>query len=98
LSIIETGRFRDSAPSDTVLTQYKMVKSEILPGPGKTLRWGVPDGTRGPDGQLVHDDHVMADALMAKLDQLEWRVGGKTLIIQGKDPLEEMSTFRKSDS
>jgi hypothetical protein len=98
LSIIETGRFRDAAPSDTVQTQYKMVKSEILPGPGKTLRWGVPDGTRGPDGQLVHDDHVMADALMAKLDQLEWRVTGKTFMIQGKDPLEEMSTFRKSDS
>jgi hypothetical protein len=94
LSIIETGRFRDAAASDTVLTQYKMVKSEILPGPGKTLRWGVPDGTRGPDGQLVHDDHVMADALMAKLDELEWRVGGKTLIIQAKDPLEEMSRFR----
>jgi hypothetical protein len=94
LSIIETGRFRDAAASDTVLTQYRMVKSEILPGPGKTLRWGVPDGTRGPDGQLVHDDHVMADALMAKLDQLEWRVGGKTIIIQGKDPLEEMSRFR----
>jgi hypothetical protein len=94
LSIIETGRFRDSAASDVVLTQYKMVKSEILPGPGKTLRWGVPDGTRGPDGQLVHDDHVMADALMAKLDELEWRVGGKTLIIQAKDPLEEMSRFR----
>jgi hypothetical protein len=98
LSIIETGRFRDAAPSNTVLTQYKMVKSEILPGSGKTLRWGVPDGTRGPDGQLVHDDHVMADALMAKLDQLEWSVGGKTIIIQGKDPLKEMSTFRKSDS
>jgi hypothetical protein len=94
LSIIETGRFRDAAPSNIVLTQYKMVKSEILPGPGKTLRWGVPDGTRGPDGQLVHDDHVMADALMAKLDELEWRVGGKTLIIQAKDPLEEMSRFR----
>ncbi len=94
LSIIETGRFRDSAPSDTVLIQYKMCRSEILPGPSKTLRWGVPDGTRGPDGELVHDDHVIADALVAKLDELEWQVHSETVIIRARDPLEEMSRFR----
>jgi hypothetical protein len=94
LSIIETGRFRDEAPSDVVRIQYKMCRSEILPGPAKTLRWGVPDGTRGPDGALVHDDHVMADSLVAKLDELEWHVRGPTLVIQAKDPLEEMSRIR----
>ena len=87
LSIIETGRFRDSAPSDTVLIQYKMCRSEILPGPSKTLRWGVPDGARGPDGELVHDDHVIADALVAKLEELEWQVHSETVIIRAKDPL-----------
>jgi terminase large subunit-like protein len=94
LSIIETGRFRDCAPSDTVRMQYAMCQSEILPGPAKTLRWGVPDGTRGPDGQLVHDDHVVADSLVAKLDELEWSFHSPTLIVWAKDPLEEMSRFR----
>jgi hypothetical protein len=54
----------------------------------------VPDGTRGRDGQLVHDDYVMADALVAKLEELEWAFGSPTLIIRPKDPLEEMSRFR----
>jgi hypothetical protein len=94
LSVIETGRFRDQAQTDEVLVQYKMIKSEMLPGPGKVLRWGVPDGTRGPDGQLVHDDFVMADALVAKLDELEWTFGSPTLIVRPKDPLEEMSRIR----
>ena len=34
------------------------------------------------------------DALVAKLDELEWRVHSPTVIIQAKDPLEEMSRFR----
>ena len=94
LSIIETGRFRDSDPSEAVRTQYALCQSEILPGPGKILRWGVPDGTRGPDGLLVHDDFILADALVAKLEELEWHLGSKTVVIEGKDPLEEMSHFK----
>ena len=94
LNVIETGRFRDHVQTDEVLVQYKMIKSEILPGPGKVLRWGVPDGTRGPDGQLVHDDFVMADALVAKLEELDWRPWTPALIIRREDPLEEMSHFR----
>ena len=50
--------------------------------------------TRGPDGELVHDDHIMADALVAKLDELDWQVRSPTLIIQAKDPLDEMSRIR----
>jgi hypothetical protein len=42
---------------------------------------------------LVHDDFIMADALVAKLEELEWRVSGKTVIIEAKDPLEDMSRF-----
>ncbi len=94
LSIIETGRFRDNAPSDAVRIQYAKCRSEILPGPAKTLRWGVPDGTRGPDGELVHDDHIMADALVAKLDELEWQSHSETLIVRAPDPLDEMSRIR----
>jgi hypothetical protein len=72
LAIIETGRLRDCCPTDEVRTQYQKCQSEILPGPAKTMRWGVKDGTRGPDGQLVHDDFILADSLTAKLDELEW--------------------------
>jgi hypothetical protein len=74
LSIIETGRFTDPAPSDEVRIQYSKCICEILPGPGKTLRWGVPDGTRGPDGGLVHDDYILADSLTSILDRLEWHI------------------------
>ncbi len=71
-----------------------MCQSEILPGPAKTLRWGVPDGRRGPDGQLVHDDFILADALVAKLDELSWSCTGPGLIVRLVDPLEDISHIR----
>jgi hypothetical protein len=74
LSIIETGRFYDPNPTDEVRLQYSHCISEILPGPSKTLRWGVPDGTRGPDGELIHDDYILADALSSVLDGLQWSI------------------------
>ena len=93
LAVIETGRFRDCAPTDEVRLQYDACQSEILPGPAKTLRWGVPDGSRSSDGQLIHDDYVVADSLVAKLDELEWRLHSETLIIPAPDPLDDMSHF-----
>jgi Terminase RNaseH-like domain len=96
LSIIETGRFRDHVHTDEVRLQYSRCISEILPGPMKTLRWGVPDGARGPDGELIHDDFLLADSLVAKLDALEWYLSFPSIIIQPRDPLEDMdSLFRK---
>jgi len=90
LSIIETGRFHDPAPTDEVRLQYSHCISEILPGPSKTLRWGVPDGTRGPAGGLVHDDYILADALTAILDRMEWHVSTSITVIEGFDPLERV--------
>ncbi len=90
LSIIETGRFIDPDPSDEVRLQYSYCISEVLPGPTKTLRWGVPDGTRGPDGQLIHDDYVLADSLIAVLDRRKWYAQTEIFISEGYDPLEEM--------
>lgn len=90
LAIIETGRFRDCCPDDTVHIQYSKCQSEILPGPAHTMRWGVKDGTRGPDGQLVHDDFILADALTAILDAQEWTLSQDTKIVNYPDPLEEM--------
>jgi len=94
LAIIETGRFRDCAPSDQVRLQYQACQTEILPGPQHTMRWGVPEGTRGPDGALIHDDHVIADSLCAVLDRLPWSVITSTLIVRAADPLDEMDQGR----
>ena len=87
LSIIETGRFHDPAPTDEVRLQYSHCISEILPGPSKTLRWGVPDGTRGPDGELIHDDYILADALTVILDRMKWHIGTAPFVSEGYDPL-----------
>ena len=73
--------------------QYAACVSEVLLGPQRSMRWGVPEGTRDQDGNLIHDDILMADALLAEADALEWTLSSKTLIIQPKDPLEEMSHF-----
>ena len=69
LSLIEAGRFRDASrvdastnvTSEMVEEQYEACVSEILTGPQKTMRWGVPDGRRNGRGELIHDDVVMAD-------------------------------------
>jgi len=83
IAVIETGRFRDCDPSPAVDKQYSHIKSEILPGPAKTLRWSVPDGTRDDDtGELIHDDFVTADAQVAVLDRLEWYITQESTILQ----------------
>ena len=108
LSIIETGRFRDMTavvvvgagsprPSPSpgeVDRQYAACQSEILIGPQKTMRWGVPDGTRDENGELIHDDIILADSLVAILDQLEWVSHSPTLIVSARDPLDEMSRIK----
>ena len=39
---------------------------EVLPGPGKLLRWSVPT-SRG------HDDLLISAALTVRLDDIDWR-------------------------
>jgi hypothetical protein len=93
LAIIETGRFRDLCSTDAVRAQYETCTSEILLGPQKTLRWSVPEGTRGPSGELVHDDYLLADALVAVLDRMEWSVQTSAEASEGFDPLEGIKEF-----
>jgi hypothetical protein len=76
---------------DAVRLQYANCQSEILPGPTKILRWGVPEGTRGPNGELIHDDFVIADSLVAVLDRLDWRIPVVAAISHAPDPLASMS-------
>jgi hypothetical protein len=75
---------------DLVRLQYESCRSEVLPGPGRTLRWGVPEGTRGPDGALVHDDSLLADSLVAKLDSLSWSLPCRGVFISFKETPEQV--------
>lgn len=94
LAIIETGRFRDCASSTTVELQYQNTHSEILPGPQKTMRWSVPEGTRDQaSGELIHDDHVIADSMVSFLDDMHWITSSKSTIIQRNIQLEIDGTF-----
>ena len=90
LAIIETGRLRDCCLTDQVRAQYDACQAEILPGPAKMLRWGVPEGARGADGELIHDDYLLADALVAELDRLDWSVNTEAQMVKAVDPLLSM--------
>lgn len=91
IGMIETGRFKDCATNPTVDDQYSNCDSEILTGPAKTMRWGVKDGTRSPvTGELIHDDFILADALISQLDKLEWYINAPTVVIEQADVLEQM--------
>lgn len=93
MGIINTGRYHDCATTPEVQMQYDKCQSEVLPGPGKVLRWGVKDGTRDTStGLLVHDDWVLCDSLVAVLDELEWYTASEeTVSIEGVDPLDAMN-------
>jgi hypothetical protein len=102
LAMIETGRFRDcmsnqpgSVSAADVDKQYAACVSEVLIGPQHLLRWGVPEGRRDADSSLIHDDIVMADALLTEADALDWTVHSPALMVRPKDPLEEMSRFKE---
>jgi hypothetical protein len=90
IAVIETGRLRNCCMTDEVRMQYEKCQSEILPGPQHTMRWGVKDGTRGPDGLLVHDDFVLTDSMTSELDKLQWMVASPTLMTDTTDPLKNM--------
>lgn len=90
LAIINTGRFRDCCPSPEVDKQYTACTSEILTGPSKIMRWSVPDGTRDTDGLLIHDDHIVTDAMTSILDKLEWKIKVEAETIPIFDPIRSM--------
>ena len=93
LAMINTGRITDLHPDPQVEAQYRACQSEVLPGSGKTLRWGVPEGTRDEEGRLIHDDYIMADALATCLDDLDWSFSSPTLII----PLDQLDSYANTD-
>jgi hypothetical protein len=90
LSVIETNRFKEYSPFDPEMQrQLEYCQYVIIDGPGKIMRWSVPDGTRDvANGDLLHDDYIMSAALISLLDQETWGVGD-SMIIPFKDILED---------
>ena len=80
-----------AAAQEEFWRQVKFCEFEILPGPNKTVRWGVPDGTRDPQkGDLVHDDLLISAAMLSVLDEQDWSISAPTIVIQASDPLEDI--------
>ncbi len=97
LGIIDSGRYKeyflppDGGENNEFWRQVSFCEFEILPGPQKRVRWGVPDGTRDPaTGDLVHDDLLISAALCSVLDHQDWSISAPTFVIQAGDPLDEM--------
>lgn len=99
LALVDTGRWREpalltpqqAAWQELFFRQLSLVQYQALDGPGRLLRWGVPDGSRDPhSGQTAHDDLVLSAALAAVLDEHPWTPASETLIVPGVDPLKEM--------
>jgi len=94
ISVIETGRFLDHVGQDRLKIlfgrQLEACQAEIAPGPGKLMRWGVPDGHRDlATGELVHDDLLVSAALCARLDGLDFGAAHSE-VVAPRDPLAEM--------
>jgi hypothetical protein len=71
VGLIDGGRIKEHADDGADITriyrhQLAACTYEVLPGPGKLLRWSVP-ANRG------HDDLLISAALTARLDALDWR-------------------------
>lgn len=98
LAVIDTGRWKEwsSTHADDLLFQFWVelaaVQYEIIPGPNKTMRWGVPNHTKNPDtGQPIHDDLVISAALIAVLDtEIEWFAASETTVIHASDVIMEL--------
>jgi len=92
LGIIDSGRYKEYTPDDeTFWQQISFCEFEILEGPQKRVRWGVPDGTRDAStGDLVHDDLLISSAMCAVLDNKDWSVSAPTFVIQAADPLKDL--------
>jgi pimeloyl-ACP methyl ester carboxylesterase len=70
MGLVECGRFKDWHRStgargdeggwqEEFYQQVGACQMEVLPGPERRLRWGVPDGRRDErTGELLHDDLV----------------------------------------
>jgi hypothetical protein len=71
IGLIDGGRIKEYADDGSDISriyrhQLAACTYQVLPGPGKLLRWSVP-ASRG------HDDLLISIALTARLNALDWR-------------------------
>jgi len=77
--------------TEAFFRQLQACQYQVMPGPARLLRWGVPDGSHDPaSGEILHDDLVTSAALAAVLDEQDWPTGGPALLVPGHDPLAEL--------
>jgi hypothetical protein len=110
LSVVDSGRWKEPGggqgweypgEQETLQRMYfdqlGTCQYEALPGPARSLRWGVPPGLRDPrSGEPVHDDLVLSAALCAVLDRQPLpppATAPGITIVHAKDPLEGKMTF-----
>ena len=104
IEVVESGRFRLPRASEPhaeellelLRSQFRACQYQVSQRQTQALHWGVPEGARDAlTGKPVHDDLLLASALSARLDRVEWpMVGGEgSGIIQGKDPLSQKERF-----
>lgn len=95
LGIVESGRFKDHNHFEDPLhtefyLQARYTLAEILPGPARTLRYSVPEGTRDPaTGKRLHDDLVLSAMLCAALPA-ETFGRAESTVIPAVDPLDAL--------
>jgi len=88
LAVIGTGRYKDYAEdaepdTEQFWREVECCTFEVLPGPGKRMRWGVDD-------PAIHDDFCISAALVAVLDGVEWVEEVESVIIDAPDVMGEI--------
>jgi len=91
LAICDTARFKDhardgSAAQAEFWRQVQAAEYEVLPGPGRRLRWGAWQPG-------AHDDLLISAALCAVLEGDSWPAGD-SVIVGEPDPLKEIDGGR----
>jgi hypothetical protein len=87
VGVVESGRYKDyvdDGEPDTAQfwREVGSCEFEVMPGPGKVMRWGVGD-------VAVHDDMLISAALVSVLDGMDWRVALEGEVIPPNDALDE---------
>ena len=99
LTLVDSGRWQEYSPSlngagaalQTLFEeQLGYCQYEILSGPDRRMKWGVPDGQRNASGEFVHDDLVLSAALAAVLDRCQWSSNAPALVVPSRDPLRDI--------
>lgn len=97
-ALCQGGRLRLPAGEVPVLArlrlQFLRCTRHLGSGPGQPLRWEVPAGARDEAGALLHDDLLMATALVSTLDQESWPLNGEGWLLPARDPLREIDRDR----